>query len=162
MIYVAFKRGYMKLKTGTAALIALAAIAGFHGMVKAQESRSVWDGVFTEEQAKRGGGFYGQSCSNCHGLGLEGADMAPALIGGAFTSNWNGSTLGDLFDRIRISMPADRPGTMARQEIADILAFMLSSNTFPAGQTELPRDVQLLKQIRFDAKKPEVSPGSGQ
>ena len=146
----------MKFKTLAAAIIGLAVTGAFHRPVtsSAQELRSVWDGVFTEEQAKRGGGFYRQSCSNCHGENLEGADMSPALIGGAFTSNWNGLTLGDLFERIRVSMPADRPGTMPRQEIADILAFILSSDTFPAGETELPRDVQALKQILFQASKP--------
>ncbi|PYR94394.1 MAG: class I cytochrome c, partial [Acidobacteria bacterium] len=36
--------------------------------------------------------------------------MTPALTGGAFMANWDGLTVGDLFDRIRISMPADRPG----------------------------------------------------
>ena len=141
----------MKFKTMAAVIIGLALTSGFY---LAQESRSVWDGVFTEEQAKRGEGFYRQSCSNCHGAGLEGADMSPALIGGAFTSNWNGLTLGDLFERIRISMPMDRPGTMPRQEIADVLAFILSSNAFPAGKTELPRDVQAPKQILFKASKP--------
>ena len=158
----------MKFKTMAAAIIASAVIGGFHRSVNAralaplkvlmtpsaQESRSVWDGVFTEEQATRGAGFYRQSCSNCHGEGLEGADMSPALIGGAFTSNWNGLTLADLFERIRILMPADRPGTMPRQQIADTLSFILSSNTFPAGETELPRDVQALKQILFKASKP--------
>ena len=118
------------------------------------QTRTVWDGVFTEEQAKRGGGFYHQSCSNCHGEGLEGADTAPALVGGAFTSNWNGTTVGDLFERIRVSMPADRPGTLNRQQIADIVSFILSSNAFPAGDTELPREAQILKDILFKASKP--------
>ena len=83
--------------------------------------------------------------------------MSPALTGGAFLSNWNGSTLGDLFERIRISMPADRPGTLARQEIADIVAFILTSNRFPAGKTELPREAQLLKEIRFETRKPPAN-----
>jgi len=158
----------MTFKKIAVAIIGLAMMGGFHRSVNgralpplqklmttsAQESRSVWDGVFTEEQTKRGGGFYRQSCANCHGDGLEGADTSPALVGGAFTSNWNGLTLADLFERIRISMPADRPGTMGRQQIADILAFILSSNEFPAGETELPREVQALKQIVFKASKP--------
>ena len=143
----------MTFKTVTAAFIGLSAIGSFHGL--AQESRSVWDGVYTEEQAKRGGELYSQSCSNCHGVGLEGADMSPALVGGAFSSNWDGLTMGELFERIRISMPADRPGTIGRQQIADILAFILSANTFPSGNTELPREVQVLKQIRFEARRPE-------
>lgn len=119
-----------------------------------QESRSVWDGVYTEEQAKRGEALYLKECSNCHGQELEGADMSPALTGPAFTANWDGLTLGDLFERIRITMPADRPGSLRRQQNADILAHILSANKFPAGKTELPPEVQVLKQILFEATKP--------
>ena len=149
----------MKFKIIAAAIVPLLAGAfdqplTARTLLALQEPRSVWDGVFTAEQAVRGGGLYRQSCSNCHGEGLEGADTAPALTGGAFTSNWNGLTLGDLFERVRISMPADRPGTLGRPEIADILAFILSSNTFPAGEAELPRDAQSLRQILFKASKP--------
>ena len=119
-----------------------------------QESRSVWDRVYTNEQAKRGEALYLQECSNCHGQGLEGADMTPALTGLAFTANWDGLTLGDLFERIRITMPADRPGSLARQQIADTLTYLLRFNKFPAGETELPREVQALKQILILASKP--------
>jgi mono/diheme cytochrome c family protein len=145
----------MGLKTIVAPIIGWAVIAGFTS--PAQEAHSVWDGVYTEEQAMRGGSFYTRSCANCHGANLEGADMSPALTGGAFLSNWNGSTLGGLFERIRVSMPADRPGTLGRQEIADIVAFILTSNRFPAGKTELPREAQLLKEIRFEARKPPAN-----
>ena len=54
-------------------------------------------------------------------------------------ANWSGLTVGDLFERIRLSMPEGRPGTLSRQQNADILAYMLSVNQFPAGKTELQR-----------------------
>jgi len=134
-------------------IISLAVASVFGLTLRAQEPRSVWDGVYTKDQAKRGGAFYLQECSNCHGQELQGADMTPALTGLAFTANWDGLTLGDLFERIRITMPADRPGSLARQEIADILAYLLIVNKFPDGETELPREVQALKQILFQANK---------
>ena len=81
--------------------------------------------------------------------------MTPALTGGAFMANWDGLTLGDLFDRIRISMPADRPGSLSRQEDADVIAYILQFNQFPAGKEELPREVLALKQILFKASKGE-------
>jgi quinoprotein glucose dehydrogenase len=109
--------------------------------------------VYSEEQAKRGGALYYRLCANCHGTELEGADMSPPLTGSAFMSNWDGLTLGDLFDRIRITMPADRPGSLERQQNADIIAYLLSFNKFPAGQAELPREAQVLKQIRIEASK---------
>jgi mono/diheme cytochrome c family protein len=117
-------------------------------------SRSVWDGVYTEEQSKRGEALYGASCAKCHGDMLTGGEAAPPLTGGEFLANWNGLTVGDLFERIRISMPADRPGVLSSQQNADILAHMLRMNQFPAGKTELERQAEILKQIRIDPPKP--------
>ena len=121
----------------------------------AQESpRSVWDAVYNEEQAKRGQAVFLEECSNCHGRDLEGADMTPPLTGAAFMSNWDGLTVGDLSERIRISMPLNRPGTLPRQQNVDVIAYILRFNQFPAGKEELPREVQLLKQILFKATRP--------
>jgi mono/diheme cytochrome c family protein len=119
-----------------------------------ERPRSVWDGVYTEEQAKRGEGVYRDHCLSCHGPTLTGREMAGPLVGATFTANWNGVTVGDLFERTRVSMPNDRPGTLSRQQIADVLAYVFSANKFPAGKTELARQPELLKQIRFDATKP--------
>jgi len=85
---------------------------------------------------------------------LNGGEMAPALTGGEFLSNWSGLTVGDLFDRIRQSMPADRPGSLNREKNADILAHILSMNQFPAGTMELDQRVDFLKQIRIEATRP--------
>jgi cytochrome c len=116
--------------------------------------RTTWDGVYNEAQAKRGEGVYIEACSNCHARNLEGADMTPALTGGVFMANWDGLSVGELADRIRVSMPFDRPGTLTRQENADVVAYILRFNQFPAGKDELPRDIPTLKQITFKASKP--------
>jgi S-disulfanyl-L-cysteine oxidoreductase SoxD len=116
-------------------------------------SASVWQGVYTEEQAKRGQPLYSKYCASCHGEQLTGGEDSPPLTGGAFLANWNGLTLGDLFERIRVSMPQDRPGRLTRQQNADILAYVLEQNQFPAGQTELPTETDRLKQIRFEAAR---------
>jgi|SRR5919106_4545542 cytochrome c553 len=123
-------------------------------VLSAQTERTVWSGVYTEVQSKRGEAIYVEMCGNCHGAELEGLDMSPPLAGATFSSNWNELTLGDLADRIRISMPSDRPGTMTRAQVADVMAFLLKANRFPAGQTELAQEVPLLKQIRIIAEKP--------
>jgi S-disulfanyl-L-cysteine oxidoreductase SoxD len=117
-------------------------------------ARTTWSGVFTSAQADRGSAVYAQSCANCHGSGLEGADMSPALAGAAFMASWNDLTLGDLFERIRISMPADRPGTLSRPQMADVIAFVLRSNQFPAGATELPTETPALRAMKFVMVKP--------
>jgi mono/diheme cytochrome c family protein len=121
----------------------------------AQESqRTVWDGVFNPEQAQRGRGVFLESCSSCHGRDLEGADMTPPLTGAAFMANWDGLTVGDLADRIRISMPLNSPGALSRQQNADVVAYILQFNQFPPGKEELPREVPAMKQILFKAARP--------
>jgi len=138
-------------------IIGLPLVASSLCVLRAQapaDSRSVWDGVYTEEQAKRGEAVYRKDCGACHGDMLTGGESAPALTGSGFQANWNGLTLGDLFDRIRKTMPQTAPGRLTRQQVADVLAFTLSINKFPAGKTELYRQSEMLKEIRFETKKP--------
>lgn len=116
-------------------------------------AKSVWDGVYTEEQAKRGGALYAGECERCHGSQLEGADMAPPLSGGNFVGNWNGLKLGELVERIKVTMPDGNPGKLSRKETTDIVAYVLSVGKFPAGKTELPSDAMALNQIKFEAAK---------
>ena len=157
----------------TVAFIGLAAFGAFRSSVRAEyaapssqapatspaePSQSVWDGIYTEEQAKRGEPLYSQRCARCHGPDLTGGETAPALASGEFKGNWSGLSVDDLFERIKISMPQDNPGSLSRQQTADILAFVLSRGGFPAGATELAREAEVLKQIRFEATRP--SPGT--
>jgi mono/diheme cytochrome c family protein len=113
----------------------------------AATTKSVRDGVYTVEQAKRGHGVYTEFCLSCHGPALGGGEMAPPLAGPVFVANWNGLTVGDLFERNRITMPQDRPGALTAQQNADVLAYMLSVGQYPAGEAELPRQAPFLRQI---------------
>ena len=137
----------VRLSSARSALLLVAAAAAF-----AQTTRSVWDGVYTEDQAKRGAAVYAKECAACHGADLNGGESAPALVGGVFLSNWNTLTVGDLFERIRLSMPQDNPGRLSRQQDADVLALMLQANEFPAGKTELDKQTEVLKLIGFKKK----------
>jgi mono/diheme cytochrome c family protein len=144
----------------TVAVLTLAGMTAFgaisaRGTVAAQESKSQWDGVYTEEQAKRGEALYAQNCASCHGPDLAGGEMAPGLTGGEFAANWNDLTLGDLFERMRISMPQNAPGSLSRQQNADILAFILHKSAVPAGKTELPTQTEMLQQYKFLAQNPK-------
>jgi len=118
-------------------------------------TRSVWDGVYTAEQSKRGQALYAKTCASCHAADLSGGESAPPLAGGDFLSNWSGLTAGELFERIRITMPPDKPGKLGREVNADILAYVLEMNRFPPGPAELPRGTELLKQIKIEATKPD-------
>jgi mono/diheme cytochrome c family protein len=116
-------------------------------------SKSVWDGVYSEDQAKRGQELYKQHCASCHADTLTGGETAPPLAGGDFLSNWNGLTLGDLFERIRTTMPLDKAGKLSREVNSDITAYILNVNNFPAGKSDLPRGTEFLKEIRIESER---------
>lgn len=135
-----------------AGLAWLAAVATAPGAV-AQE-KTVWDGVYTEEQAKRGEEAYTQECASCHQTDLAGDGFAPALSGPEFASAWNDLSVGDLLERIRQSMPPSNPSAVTLAAKIDIIAFVLKANKFPAGTAELPQEAEGLKQIKYLANKP--------
>lgn len=122
--------------------------------VQAQTTQSVWDGIYTEDQAARGAQDYAQVCAACHGATLGGSGEAPALSGGQFIGDFDGQTVGDIFDRVRTTMPQSAAGVLSREQYADLLAFLFKANGFPAGKTELDRRSEYLKAISFEASKP--------
>lgn len=133
---------------------ALLGAAVFVSGVRAQPSRTIWDGVYTEAQAKRGEAVYFDTCVRCHGPSLMGGnDGAGPLIGPTFNGNWSGVPLGQMADRMRATMPLDTPSTLTRQQTADVLTYILSVNKVPAGKTELPRQVDILNTITYKATK---------
>ncbi len=150
----------LKVKIAAATIVCLTAPGVFHSALRAQEMakapRSVWDGVYTEEQAKRGASLYGKECASCH-RGDTGGEEASALAGPAFLANWDGLTVGELCERIRVSMPPDNPRRLSRRQITDILGHMLKLNGFPAGKTELARETEAQKQIKIEATKPKAN-----
>jgi len=129
--------------------LGLAVAAGTLCYTQTTSSRTIWDGVYTAEQAKRGEEFYPDGCSRCHGDELEG-DESPALASEEFLRDWKGLTLGDLFMRVKNAMPGDNPGTLKPTEIADVLAYVLSRNKVPAGKTPMSTNISALKQITID------------
>jgi S-disulfanyl-L-cysteine oxidoreductase SoxD len=139
----------------TMALLGITALGavGARRASAAEPMKSQWDGVYSLEQAKRGEHLYSENCAACHGSDLNGGEMAPALIGGEFSANWDGLTLGDLFERIRISMPQNDPSALTRAQKIDVLGFILYKGGYPAGQTELPSQTEVLKTISFLATK---------
>ena len=131
-----------------ATLLSLAA-----GSAAAQSRISVWDGVYTDAQAERGGVQFQQHCGRCHGANLAGTFETPPLVG-RFKPYWSGATMDVLFDYVATAMPLDHPGSLSRAANADILAFILKANGFPAGAKELSASSEDLKNIRFDAVRP--------
>lgn len=127
-------------------LLLAAALSGAFGALAQTAVPSIRDGVFTAEQARRGKIAYTGPCDRCHGIKLDGAsddpDMLPAppVAGPKFLRKWNGRTLAALFDYVRETMPANNPGYLSDAEVADIVAYLLSSSDVPAGRGELRPD----------------------
>src|SRR5579872_5787138 len=145
------------MKSMKIAVIAVigASLIGVYVLRAQDATKSVWDGIYSEDQSKRGSGQYADQCASCHGDQLTGGEMAPPLAGGEFLSNWNGLSVGDLFERIRTGMPPSQPGKLSREAKADIVAYILAFNKFPAGSKDMPAQTEALKQVRIDAQKPE-------
>jgi mono/diheme cytochrome c family protein len=120
-----------------------------------QQPRTIWDRVYTTEQAARGEKLYAMQCAQCHGEGLTGVEMAPPLTGDMFNQNWEGVPLSDLLERIRTSMPQTNPGSLTRAQTADILAHMLKVGGFPAGDMPLDGQPGALNQTKFLTYKPQ-------
>jgi mono/diheme cytochrome c family protein len=126
-------------------------------LVPAEQPVSVWDGVYIQEQASGGKIIYDQQCSACHGTDVLKVRTSgpPNLTGSVFKDNWNSLTVSDLFEYIKKGMPRNDAGRLTREQTASVVAFIFTSNGFPAGQKELPTDPPALKAIRFDAAKPK-------
>jgi S-disulfanyl-L-cysteine oxidoreductase SoxD len=144
----------MSRRIAIAMVITLGVIAVSFSSLRAQTTQSVWDGVYSEAQATRGAPLFDRECAGCHGPDGEGGGMAPALSGAAFSANYDGQSVGDLFERNRTTMPVGREGQLSGQQVAEITAFILQFNKFPAGPSELASQAISLKQIQYIAQKP--------
>jgi mono/diheme cytochrome c family protein len=120
-----------------AAAIFLAFTASLGTAQTASPHRTAWDGVYTEAQADRGATAFGQSCSGCHALAADG--KAP-LVGQPFWKSFQQKTVADLLAYVSANMPNGNPNSLNESTYRDIVALMLKSNGFPAGNTELRRD----------------------
>ena len=104
-----------------------------------EEMLTIYSGIFTEEQAERGGAIYREQCSSCHGRTGRGTPQGPPITGAAMNS-YDGVPLIGLTEMIRITMPVGRPGSLSSRQLADVTAYVLSLHGAPAGEEELPAD----------------------
>lgn len=120
--------------------------------VTAQEppkKRSVWDGVYTEQQARRGEATYARACEACHGADLSGnpVEEVPSLVWDAFLAQWSDRTVKELYDAVKRSMPRDAPGSLNARAYADVIAYVFQSNKIPSGAKELSLNPDAQAQI---------------
>jgi mono/diheme cytochrome c family protein len=136
----------------TPALILITAATFAAATIYAQ-GKTTADGIGTDAQVKRGADVYAMQCATCHDAQLAGSGTAPALSGTDFSANWKDETVSSLFERIRATMPADNPGSLKRDQVADLIVFILNFNKYPLAAAELPPDSDALKAIKITAPK---------
>jgi len=131
------------------ALLALTLAIGAAAQEEAPAKRSVWDGVYSEDQARRGETQYGRNCESCHGTDLAGNQIneVPSLAWEGFLTQWNDRTVKDLFDTVKRAMPKDKPGSLNTRAYIDLIAYLLQANKFPSGSRELSLNTDALAQI---------------
>jgi mono/diheme cytochrome c family protein len=122
---------------------------------QAPRVRSVTEGVYTVGQAARGQQLYKAQCAACHGNAMEGTS-GPPLVGDSFLSIWSAQPLANLIDKIQKTMPFNLPGSLSRSQSTDLVACVLQSGKFGAGQTELSEAA--LAQVVFPTVRSSVAP----
>jgi mono/diheme cytochrome c family protein len=111
-----------------------------------QPPPSIWEGVFSQAQARRGEEGYRSRCAGCHGPELVAKGYAVNLTGPAFTFGWQRKTIANRFLIIRETMPPNNL-TLSGQEYVDIVSYILEFNGYPAGEQELEPDLAQLARI---------------
>ena len=102
---------------------------------------------FSAAQSTAGKMDYGKYCASCHGANLEGFHLSPSLVGGRFDRTWRGKSADVLAFHLRRMPPRVEPGTLSEETYTNILAYILTSNDFAAGDVELPSDTEALGKL---------------
>lgn len=124
----------------------LAAGAAFQITASAQ-ARTVWNGVYTEAQATRGGVVFSASCSRCHSAEPNAGEEGRRLAGDHFWQSYRESTVDRLLDFVSKNMPNGAGGTLSANNYADVVAFILNLNGLPTGAAELTKENAVGVQI---------------
>ena len=98
------------------------------------------DPTFTTAQANEGNRLYRNHCSNCHGRTMRGEHITPALVGDRFDRSFRGKSASVLAFHMRRMPPepVDNPGGLGDEVYGKILAHILRSNGFEAGEAAMP------------------------
>src|SRR5712692_4285285 len=140
-----------------AALFAYTLVGYFSLVAHAGQSRTASDGVYSDEQAKRGQAIFKSRCTMCHGEMLQG-ELGPPLTGTEFIGVWGNQPLSELVNKIEKTMPNNEPGTTTRKEAADLVAYILAVGKFPVGRAELTVDEAALKGITLPGPRSTGQP----
>ena len=113
-----------------------------------QTSRTVRDGVYSDEQAQRGRTVYDTKCASCH----DGSSMGPQLKDDTFLEDWENKNVRTFYSRILSTMPENEPGSLSENEVLDVIAYLLQAHGFPAGAKAL-ESASELETVTFVRRK---------
>ena len=126
------------------AAVVAASVAGASRAPHRSVPRAVTAGdsgvLYSAEQAERGKAVFARTCKECHEL--------EEFTGNDFRGKWNGRPVWELYEQIRTTMPDGNPGTLAREEYADVLAHLFQANELPAGAAALLPDSAALAAVK--------------
>jgi mono/diheme cytochrome c family protein len=161
----------MTLQTKYARLLAAGVVLAIAGLQAANaaprfaqtRAASIWDGVYSKEQAGRGEQAYKMSCGYCHkddlsggflddGVGRAAALAGPQAFGSSFSTRWKDQSVGDFVFVIASTMPKDAPTSLSLATYVDIATYIFEKNGVPAGKSELSTDVAGLREIAMTAE----------
>lgn len=147
----------MRMRLLAVAAVSVTALLGTSTMLDAQTAlRSIWDGVYTSDQADKGKALFVDNCAKCHGGTLDGNDEIPPLKGAHFMADWETQTIADLVQRVHGTMPLDDPGKLNTESATAVVAYLLQQNGMPAGSAPITEGAAA--QIRIDSTPPANVP----
>jgi mono/diheme cytochrome c family protein len=105
--------------------------------------RSTNAGVYTTDQADRGAETFRNICAGCH-------NQDNPISGRSFLNKWTGRPFFAIWTFVTTSMPYGNPASLAPEEYASVLAYILRLNGYPAGEKPIPSEPMEVANIDFD------------
>ena len=101
---------------------------------------------FQAAQARSGQTAYEEHCASCHGRSLQGMHLSPSLVGERFDRAFRGKQADVLAMHLRRMPlePSGQPGSLSEETYTNVMAYLLASNGFSAGERPLPASSELL------------------
>lgn len=118
------------------ALLCSAPVAAQNGEAK--------PGVVPAAQAANGENVFKIRCLECHGT----SDFTKL----DFARAWDDRPLIELYEKIRSTMPDDKPGTLLPQEYLDVTLYIYKLNGAAEGPGEIKPDSSAMKAVKFKMK----------
>ena len=135
--------GHRSAFTGAVLLWAAAfALSGGKVVRGAGVQKTTNDGVYTSAQADGARAQFAKICADCHPFSVA-AKKKPTdvpLGDEPFFDNWTGRSLDELITTIALTMPNDGSAVVSDEDAANLTAYILQQNGFPAGAKPLGKE----------------------